>query len=213
MAERHRAGVFRRVPAGRRRRGEVRHRRRRRDLAHLNHATEALARHHGMLPVHISAGEVRLHMLQDVFFAMARRAALGLAAAALRRGVVHPQWLRMASAWRRPDDDRTRRRVRRRRQPAGAQSRPMAQSRPVGRREHGTGFSCRHAAPVLAAAGAGGRTSAGIAGAAMAARRENRPDPAAPVRHRRTHHPHQRARHADLALPLSCARRGPGGCC
>jgi hypothetical protein len=41
-------------------------------IDHLRHAAEALALHHGMLPVHISAGEVRLHMLQDVFFAVAR---------------------------------------------------------------------------------------------------------------------------------------------
>jgi len=41
-------------------------------IAHLHHAAEALALHHRMLPVHISAGDVRLHMLQDVFFAVAR---------------------------------------------------------------------------------------------------------------------------------------------
>jgi BREX system ATP-binding protein BrxC/D len=41
-------------------------------IDHLRHATEALAQRHGMLLVPISAGEVRLHMLQDVFFAAAR---------------------------------------------------------------------------------------------------------------------------------------------
>ena len=41
-------------------------------IARLRHAADALAQRHGMLPVHISAGETRLHMLQDVFFAMAR---------------------------------------------------------------------------------------------------------------------------------------------
>jgi P-loop Domain of unknown function (DUF2791) len=41
-------------------------------IARLRDAAEVLARRHGMLPVHISAGEVRLHMLQDVFFAIAR---------------------------------------------------------------------------------------------------------------------------------------------
>jgi hypothetical protein len=41
-------------------------------IVRLRHATEALAQRHSMLPVHISAGDVRLHMLQDVFFAVAR---------------------------------------------------------------------------------------------------------------------------------------------
>jgi hypothetical protein len=41
-------------------------------IGHLRHAAEALALHHAMLPVHISAGEVRLHMLQDAFFVVAR---------------------------------------------------------------------------------------------------------------------------------------------
>ena len=38
--------------------------------------------------------------------------------------------------------------------------------------------------------------------AAMAARRKDRADAVAPIRHRRPHQPHQRPRHADLALPL-----------
>jgi len=41
-------------------------------IARLRHAAAALAQRHGMLPVHFSAGDVRLHMLQDVFFAVAR---------------------------------------------------------------------------------------------------------------------------------------------
>ncbi len=41
-------------------------------IARLRHAADALAQRHGMLPVHISAGEARLHMLQDVFFAVTR---------------------------------------------------------------------------------------------------------------------------------------------
>jgi len=41
-------------------------------FARLHAAAAGLAQRHAMLPVHISAGEVRLHMLQDVFFAIAR---------------------------------------------------------------------------------------------------------------------------------------------
>lgn len=41
-------------------------------FARLCDGTEGLAQRHGLLPVSISAGEVRLHMLQDVFFAVAR---------------------------------------------------------------------------------------------------------------------------------------------
>jgi hypothetical protein len=41
-------------------------------IIRLGDAAQALASRHGMLPVPISAGEVRLHMLQDVFFAVAR---------------------------------------------------------------------------------------------------------------------------------------------
>lgn len=41
-------------------------------IARLRHAAAALAQRHGMLAAHVSAGEVRLHMLQDVFFAVAR---------------------------------------------------------------------------------------------------------------------------------------------
>ena len=41
-------------------------------IVRLGQATEALAQRHNMLAVPISAGTVRLHMLQDVFFAVAR---------------------------------------------------------------------------------------------------------------------------------------------
>ncbi len=41
-------------------------------IVHLHEAADALAQRHGMLSVAISAGNVRLHMLQDVFFAVAR---------------------------------------------------------------------------------------------------------------------------------------------
>ena len=40
-------------------------------LARLQPAAAALAERHGMLSVHLSAGTTRLHMLQDVFFAIA----------------------------------------------------------------------------------------------------------------------------------------------
>jgi hypothetical protein len=40
-------------------------------LAHLVPAAGTLAARHGMLSVHVSAGATRLHMLQDVFFAIA----------------------------------------------------------------------------------------------------------------------------------------------
>ncbi|HUB10407.1 MAG TPA: BREX system ATP-binding domain-containing protein [Acetobacteraceae bacterium] len=41
-------------------------------LVHLRDAAPALALRHKMLALHLSAGETRLHMLQDVFFALAR---------------------------------------------------------------------------------------------------------------------------------------------
>jgi hypothetical protein len=41
-------------------------------VAALPPAVAGLAQRHGMLALHISAGEVRLHMLQDLFFAAAR---------------------------------------------------------------------------------------------------------------------------------------------
>jgi hypothetical protein len=41
-------------------------------IARLHEAAGSLARSHGMLTVPVSAGAVRLHMLQDVFFAVAR---------------------------------------------------------------------------------------------------------------------------------------------
>lgn len=41
-------------------------------IRRLLQAAAALAQRHDMLPVHLSAGEVRLHMLQDVFFGLAR---------------------------------------------------------------------------------------------------------------------------------------------
>ena len=40
-------------------------------LARLVPAAGTLAARHGMLSVHVSAGATRLHMLQDVFFAIA----------------------------------------------------------------------------------------------------------------------------------------------
>jgi hypothetical protein len=70
-------------------------------IFHLNHATEALARHHGMLPVHISAGEVRLHMLQDVFFAMAR----ALPWDSLLQRYVEDLFTRHGYAWPRRGED------------------------------------------------------------------------------------------------------------
>ncbi|HTW72071.1 MAG TPA: BREX system ATP-binding domain-containing protein [Acetobacteraceae bacterium] len=41
-------------------------------LVHAADAAPALAHRHNMLALHVSAGTVRLHMLQDVFFALAR---------------------------------------------------------------------------------------------------------------------------------------------
>ncbi|HVC63158.1 MAG TPA: BREX system ATP-binding domain-containing protein [Acetobacteraceae bacterium] len=41
-------------------------------FARLRHAAAALAQRHVMLPLHVSAGAVRLHMLQDVVFAITR---------------------------------------------------------------------------------------------------------------------------------------------
>ena len=41
-------------------------------IVHVTDAAPALAQRHNMLALHVSAGEVRLHMLQDVFFALAR---------------------------------------------------------------------------------------------------------------------------------------------
>jgi hypothetical protein len=69
-------------------------------IAHLTHAAEALARHHGMLPVHISAGDVRLHMLQDVFFAMAR----ALPWDSLLQRYVEALFSRNGYPWPRPGD-------------------------------------------------------------------------------------------------------------
>ena len=89
-------------------------------VGRLRHAAEALAQRHGMLPVHISAGEVRLHMLQDVFFALARALPWDDAAAALYRGPVHPQRLPLAAPRRRPDHARTGPGIRHRRHAAGA---------------------------------------------------------------------------------------------
>jgi hypothetical protein len=72
-------------------------------IFHLNHAVETLARHHGMLPVHISAGEVRLHMLQDVFFAIARATPWD----GLLQRYVEDLFTRNGYAWPRPGDDLT----------------------------------------------------------------------------------------------------------
>jgi hypothetical protein len=41
-------------------------------IARLRNAAPTLAQRHGLLALHVSAREARLHMLQDVFFAMAR---------------------------------------------------------------------------------------------------------------------------------------------
>ena len=41
-------------------------------IVHVRDATPVLAQRHSMLALHVSAGETRLHMLQDVFFALAR---------------------------------------------------------------------------------------------------------------------------------------------
>ena len=41
-------------------------------IVHAADAAPALAQHHNMLALHVSAGAVRLHMLQDVFFALSR---------------------------------------------------------------------------------------------------------------------------------------------
>ena len=123
-----------------------------------SHAARGLAQRHGMLPVHVSAGDARLHMLQDVFFAVARALPWDDAAAALHRGTVHPQRLRLAAPRRRPDDAR-----------AGAAS--SASPPPCWRAAATNGsaatcgttphlaqdFRVRHAAPVPGAAGAGGR--------------------------------------------------------
>lgn len=69
-------------------------------IAHLRHAAEVLARHHGMLPVDISAGDVRLHMLQDVFFAVAR----ALPWDALLQRYIEDLFTRNAYTWPRPGD-------------------------------------------------------------------------------------------------------------
>jgi hypothetical protein len=42
-------------------------------VARLHEATAGLAQRHGLVPLDVSAGEVRLHMLQDVFCALSRR--------------------------------------------------------------------------------------------------------------------------------------------
>src|SRR3974390_1647818 len=64
-------------------------------IGRLRHAAAALAQRHAMLPVHLSAGEVRLHMLQDVFFAVAR----ALPWDSLLRGYIEDLFTRNGYPW------------------------------------------------------------------------------------------------------------------
>jgi hypothetical protein len=66
----------------------------------LDQALAALAQRHSMLPVHVSAGEARLHMLQDVFFAMAR----ALPWDALLQRYVEDLFTRNGYPWPRPGE-------------------------------------------------------------------------------------------------------------
>jgi len=67
-------------------------------IGRLRRAVAALARRHGMLDVHVDAGETRLHMLQDVFFAAAR----ALPWDDLMQGFIEGMFRRHGHPWPRP---------------------------------------------------------------------------------------------------------------
>src|SRR6185312_14235631 len=67
-------------------------------IGRLRHAAASLAQRHAMLAVHLSAGEVRLHMLQDMFFAVAR----ALPWDALVRRYIEELFTRNGYTWPRP---------------------------------------------------------------------------------------------------------------
>lgn len=67
-------------------------------IVHAADAVPALAQRHNMLALHVSAGAVRLHMLQDVFFALSR----GIAWDDLLQRYTEGLFNRNGYAWPRP---------------------------------------------------------------------------------------------------------------
>ena len=210
--QRHRARIFRRLPAGRRRGGKVRHRRRRR------HRPPAPRRRHpGAAPRHAgrctSAPARRGCTCCRTCSSPSPARCPGTTCCSATSRLCSPA---TATPGRNPGDALTMPELA---QEFGIAANLLARSRDQWLSRDlwddatpGAGLPRRHAAPVPGAAGARRRREAPSSPvAAMAAGREGRPRPAAPVRHRRPHQPHQCARHADLAVPLRAQgrRRGP----